>query len=109
MATHNTDHAPKEKPAGGESERAGNGEEHTPNVPRSQYLATHGGTVWSRVSTDRPCPICGKPDWCTITPDGTAACCMRTRNDKPAKNGGNMHQLAERVPTTCQSEKPADL
>src|SRR5262249_50568008 len=37
----------------------------------------HGGRKWRRVSPKYPCHICGKPDWCLISPDGTVAACMR--------------------------------
>ena len=30
-----------------------------------------------RVSKQRPCPVCGKPDWCLIARDGSAAICAR--------------------------------
>jgi len=36
---------------------------------------------WQRVTREHPCPICGKPDWCTVASDGRAACCMRVRSD----------------------------
>jgi hypothetical protein len=48
---------------------------------------------WIRVSRKRPCPICEKPDWCTIAPDGTAASCMRIQSDKPLANGGYLHRI----------------
>lgn len=32
---------------------------------------------WLRVSRSKPCTICGKPDWCWYSDDGTAAGCMR--------------------------------
>lgn len=34
-------------------------------------------TTWSAVSRRRPCPICGKPDWCSLAADGSRALCMR--------------------------------
>lgn len=46
---------------------------------------------WTRVSNKEPCPICGKPDWCTI--GNYAACCMRVQSAKPADNGGWLHKL----------------
>lgn len=49
--------------------------------------------TWQRVSHKNPCQICGKPDWCTITPDGTGACCMRTPSEYPTKNGGYLHRI----------------
>lgn len=51
---------------------------------------------WQRVSHKKPCPICGKPDWCTITPDGTAVCCMRIESACQMRNGGFLHKLADR-------------
>lgn len=32
---------------------------------------------WERVSRANPCEICGRPDWCMVASDGTAALCMR--------------------------------
>lgn len=45
---------------------------------------------WVRVSKTEPCPICGKPDYCTRAVDGTAIRCMRVESPKPAedRNGG---------------------
>lgn len=37
----------------------------------------HAPRRWVRVSRTRPCPVCAKPDWCSVTDDGTAAMCMR--------------------------------
>lgn len=34
-------------------------------------------TTWSAASRRRPCPICGKPDWCSVAADGARAMCMR--------------------------------
>ena len=48
---------------------------------------------WVRVSRGSPCPICRKPDWCTVAGDGSAACCMRTESDRRLGNGGWLHRL----------------
>jgi len=32
---------------------------------------------YRNVTRSRPCPICRKPDWCSISTDGEVACCMR--------------------------------
>ena len=50
---------------------------------------------WKRVSRDEHCPICGKPDWCTVTADGMIACCMRVEAEKQAANGGWIHSLSD--------------
>ena len=42
---------------------------------------------WVRVSRGAPCAICEKPDWCTVSGDGSAACCMRVESDP---RGGNV-------------------
>ena len=53
---------------------------------------------WGRVSRATPCPICEKPDWCTVALDGTAACCMRIESGVAAKNGGWVHRLGPAAP-----------
>ena len=47
--------------------------------------------TWQRVSREKLCPICRKPDWCTIS--GDAACCMRIKSDRRMSNGGWLHRL----------------
>ena len=49
---------------------------------------------WGRVNRKHPCCICGKTDWCGTSPDGTLACCMRVKSDRPARNGGWLHSIA---------------
>lgn len=46
-----------------------------------------------RVSPRRPCPICGKKKWCTLSADGKVAYCMNTPNDHPCRNGSFAHRL----------------
>lgn len=52
-------------------------------------------SVWRRVTKKHPCPVCGRPDWCGTSPDGTLACCMRIKSDRPARNGGWLHRIAD--------------
>jgi hypothetical protein len=50
---------------------------------------------WLRVNKSNPCPVCGKPDWCEISIDGTAVLCARIQSDQPAgnKGAGWIHKL----------------
>jgi len=51
-----------------------------------------------RVSRRQPCPICGKPDWCLIAEDGSAAICARIEEGSVKKCGdaGYLHILRNR-------------
>ena len=50
-----------------------------------------------RVSRKSPCPICGKPDWCLVAPDGSAAICQRVQEGsvKQCGDAGWLHILIE--------------
>ncbi|MBI1917682.1 MAG: DUF3854 domain-containing protein [Planctomycetes bacterium] len=37
----------------------------------------HRAYKWHRVTRSHPCPVCGKPDWCSVAVDGTLAACRR--------------------------------
>jgi hypothetical protein len=50
-----------------------------------------------RVSSAQPCPVCVKPDWCLIAPDGTAAICKRVESGKECGEAGWLHQLSEPI------------
>ena len=50
---------------------------------------------WLRVSRQRPCPVCKKPDWCTYTSDGRVVCCMRVESEKVVRNGGWLHRVGD--------------
>ena len=54
---------------------------------------------FDRVSQDRPCPVCGKPDWCLIARDGSAAICPRTEAGatKYISESGWLHRLQART------------
>ena len=67
-------------------------------------------SIWVRVSRGSPCPICDKPDWCTVASDGSAACCMRTESERRLGNGGWLHRLGRDllgVPVRSQASPPA--
>lgn len=50
---------------------------------------------WNRVSKQNPCPICEKPDYCSVAQDGSVANCMRVPSDWECKgsSGGWIHKL----------------
>ena len=76
-------------------------------------------SVWKRVSKTSPCPICGKPDWCLITADQSAAICQRQSEGsvKMVGESGWLHRLRDsddwrsrrtrRVTISCHN--PQDL
>ncbi len=49
------------------------------------------------VTAAHPCPVCGKPNWCLVAPDGTAAICQRVESGKRCGEAGWLHRLAEPV------------
>ena len=52
---------------------------------------------WHNVSRREPCPICQKPDWCTVSNDGMMCVCKRVPSPHPSKSGqGWVHTLVER-------------
>jgi len=50
-----------------------------------------------RVSRRKPCPVCGKPDWCGLLVDGSACICMRVEQGAVSRtrNGGWLHRLRD--------------
>jgi hypothetical protein len=58
-------------------------------------------STWQRVSRRRPCPVCGRPDWCLFTGDDdapTAAICARVESEKRAGEAGWVHRLRDDGP-----------
>jgi len=52
-----------------------------------------------RVTRRNPCPVCEKPDWCSVSEDGALAICMRVERDslRRTKNGGFVHRVRAAV------------
>jgi hypothetical protein len=48
-----------------------------------------------RATKSTPCPICGKPDWCSVSDNGDVAFCMRIQSNMPCKNSAWLHFLKE--------------
>ncbi len=60
------------------------------------FTTLEAASEWREATQGEPCPICKKPDWCSITgAEGTleAAVCMRVESGNLRKNGGWLHQL----------------
>lgn len=62
---------------------------------------------WLRASRREPCAVCGKPDYCTRSADGTLVCCMRVESRWLSKNklGGWLHKLNEPLPVVVVEER----
>lgn len=56
--------------------------------------------TWVRCRKATPCPICGRPDWCSVADDRSAVHCMREPSAVPVKKqgGGWIHRLGEATP-----------
>lgn len=52
-----------------------------------------------RVSRQNPCPVCAGEKWCSFSETGAWVICMRTRSDRPTKNGGWIHRVDGPRPT----------
>jgi hypothetical protein len=57
-----------------------------------------GRDEWQRVSKARPCPICGRPDWCLYlgpASDPEVVICPRVESSKRAGEAGWLHVLRD--------------
>jgi hypothetical protein len=52
-------------------------------------------TTWRRVSRSSRCPICGKPDWCSVSADGAVAICPRVESRRRCGEAGYLHRLID--------------
>ena len=66
-----------------------------PSLPDARPAAPAGRGGWVRVSSKSPCPVCGKPDWCGVAADGSAAACMRVEvgSVRRLRNGAWLHRF----------------
>jgi len=68
--------------------------------------------TWVRVTRRQPCPICERPDWCSVSEDGAVVVCMRVESPKPCRSGGWFHRLTEAVkpaPAPARRSRPAPV
>ena len=72
---------------------------------------------WRNVTAERPCPVCGKPDWCRVSGDGSQVWCPRVQSDRPSANGylhgtgtpqGNGNSNGRRLPIPRRAAPSAD-
>ena len=59
-------------------------------------IVPDGELATFRVSRERPCPCCGKPDWC-LSDGENWAICQRVESDQRWGEAGWFHRLNERV------------
>ena len=66
-----------------------------PCLPDARPTAPAARGGWVRVSKSHPCPVCGKPDWCGVAADGSAAACMRVEvgSVRRLRNGAWLHRF----------------
>ena len=65
---------------------------------------------WHNVSRREPCPVCHKPDWCTISNDGAMCVCRRVESDRPARSGvGWIHRLGVDNRCRCRMESKTSI
>ena len=63
---------------------------------------------WVRVTRRHPCPICGHPDWCSVSINGLIVYCMRVTSNQPTKNGGWIHPMGYPQPLTLPPLRPVE-
>jgi len=63
---------------------------------------------WIRVNRENPCPICEHSDACSVSANGTEACCSRVPSDKLIGQpfaGGYIHKLTDPSPVPKRTPK----
>ncbi len=66
-------------------------------------MSTHPD--WNRVSRGQLCPICQKPDWCSVAVDGSAALCQRVESEKRVGDAGWLHRLSDNQHRPAQARR----
>mgnify|MGYP003627626473 CR=1 FL=1 len=65
---------------------------------------------WKRVTREKPCPVCGKPDWCSVSGDSSAVICPRVEegSKKYVEGSGYLHVLKETVEWKKELSRPQE-
>jgi hypothetical protein len=64
---------------------------------------------WADVTAADPCPICSKPDWCSVSEDGVWAACRRINNGhgkEKTDRSGNTYWVYRLVPAQGKWDPP---
>lgn len=63
--------------------------------------------AWLRTTSQRPCPICGKGDWCMVSSNGSVAICPRTEegSTKYLDGSGYLHVIDKSAPIPPKSDE----
>jgi putative DNA primase/helicase len=66
-------------------------------------------TDWTEATKVNPCPLCGKPDWCSVSDNGEAVLCRRTdsapvgwKHIKDSQDGYPIYVLDNQQPRNTQ-------
>ncbi len=64
------------------------------NKAAHKNIVANNSTEWKEVNKNNPCPLCSKPDWCSVSSDASAVLCRRIdtapqgwKNIKTSKDG----------------------
>ncbi len=54
-----------------------------------------GRDKWIRVGRKLRCPLCGRPDWCSLAINGTAVLCQRVESGRRIGDAGWLHRIED--------------
>ena len=67
--------------------------------------------MWVRVSRSFPCPVCGRPDWCSVSENGETVKCMRVASDSSKEDATGatyfLHRMTDHVEVPSHAPRAA--